>query len=78
MSLDNGILYPMDPPPGFERNPNEPYEATSLIVVISIFLPLAVITTGVRIYIRTMVAGGLAKDDCELYQRALLSDAEGL
>ncbi|KAH8199312.1 hypothetical protein TruAng_006497 [Truncatella angustata] len=53
----------MDPPVGYIRNPGEPYEATSLITAISVFLPLAVITTGIRVYMRTTVAGGLAKDD---------------
>lgn len=66
MSTTNGILYPMEPPVGFERNPDEHFEATSLIVVISVFLPLAVITTGIRVYMRATVTGGLGKDDCKI------------
>lgn len=66
MSEFNGILYSAPPPLGHTPDFNHPYEATALIVCIGIFLPLAVMTTAIRIYTRTRIISELAADDCEL------------
>ncbi|KAI0131883.1 hypothetical protein BJ170DRAFT_679781 [Xylariales sp. AK1849] len=63
MSLYNGVLYASAPPDGVTPDPDAPYEATSLLTVIGVFLPLAVITTGVRLYTRMAIQGQIAFDD---------------
>ncbi|KAL2067081.1 hypothetical protein VTL71DRAFT_1505 [Oculimacula yallundae] len=59
----DGIIYSAPPPPGHTPNFNQPYEATALIVCIGVFLPLAVLTSAIRIYTRTRIISELAVDD---------------
>lgn len=64
MSMSNGVLYAALAPPGHTPDFNQPYNATALIVCIGIFLPLAAITSAIRIYTRTRIISELAIDDC--------------
>ncbi|KAK9417635.1 hypothetical protein SUNI508_01392 [Seiridium unicorne] len=63
MSLYNGILYAMAPPDGVTPNNENPYEATSLIAITGVFLPLSVITMVIRLYTRAIISGKVAFDD---------------
>ena len=59
----SATVYAGTPPAGQESNPNAPFEATGLIVVIAIFVPLATILTCLRTYTRAVLAHGYGLDD---------------
>jgi hypothetical protein len=63
MSLDGGILYAMDVPGGFARNPNQPGEAAPLTIVTIISFTLATIFMVIRLYARQGIVGKLLLDD---------------
>lgn len=54
----------MTPPDGVTPDPDAPFEATRLIVVIGIFWPLAAIAVAIRLYTRATIAGSVGRDDC--------------
>ena len=66
MSLVDGVLYSAPAPDGYTPDFGRPYDATALIACIGVFLPLAVITSAIRIYTRSRIVSELAIDDCEL------------
>ena len=66
MSLVDGVLYSAPAPDGYTPDFNRPYDATALIACIGVFLPLAVITSAIRIYTRSRIVSELAIDDCKL------------
>ncbi|KAH7385044.1 hypothetical protein BKA64DRAFT_581538 [Cadophora sp. MPI-SDFR-AT-0126] len=63
MSLVGGIVYSAPAPDGYVPDFNRPYDATALIASIGVFLPLAVITSAIRIYTRSRIVSDLAIDD---------------
>ncbi|PVH80998.1 hypothetical protein DL98DRAFT_560006 [Cadophora sp. DSE1049] len=63
MSLVDGIVYSAPAPDGYIPDFNRPYDATALIACIGVFLPLAVITSAIRIYTRSRIVSDLAIDD---------------
>ncbi|KAK8867636.1 hypothetical protein PGQ11_006214 [Apiospora arundinis] len=73
MSMDNGILYAAAPPFGVTRNPDEPHQATTLVVVTGIFLPLAVISMAIRTYTRAAIVRKVAFDDYLMLAATILS-----
>lgn len=65
MSEYNGVVYSMAPPDGVIPNYENPYKATSLLVIVGIFLPLATVTMVIRMYTRAIISAKVAFDDCE-------------
>lgn len=65
MSMYQGVMYAAAPPPGVTPNPDEPHQATALVVVTGIFLPLAVISMAIRVYTRAIIVSKVAFDDCK-------------
>lgn len=55
----------MAAPDGLTPDYGRPYEATPLIVVTGIFLPLSVLTMGIRLYTRIIISSKVAFDDCK-------------
>lgn len=68
----NGITYAAAPPDGVTRDVNQPYEATALIVVTAVTLPLATLLMGIRIYTRYFVTASVGVDDCKCSQGVLI------
>lgn len=65
MSLDNGVLYPMDPPSGVARDINQPAESAPLVIITAVLFPLATICMVIRIYTRAFIVCKLSFDDCK-------------
>jgi hypothetical protein len=66
MSLYNGVLFSAPPPEGVIPDANAPHNATALVVCIGVFLPLAIISTAIRIFTRVRIQRNVAIDDCAL------------
>lgn len=64
MSLYNGVLFSAPPPEGVIPDVNAPKDTAAIIVCISIFLSLAIISTAIRIFTRARIIGNVAADDC--------------
>ncbi|KAH8681691.1 hypothetical protein BX600DRAFT_485513 [Xylariales sp. PMI_506] len=73
MSTYNGVTYAMAPPDGGAPDPDQQYQATSMIVIIAIFLPLAVVTVAIRTYTRAVISRKFAFDDFLMVVATLLS-----
>ncbi|RGP62978.1 putative integral membrane protein [Fusarium sporotrichioides] len=43
MSVENGVLYPMDPPPGMVRDIDQDAQSAPLVVIAAVFFPLATV-----------------------------------
>ncbi|KAF4966450.1 hypothetical protein FZEAL_10657 [Fusarium zealandicum] len=63
MSVENGVVYLIDPPPGEVRDIHQPHEAVPLITVAAVFFPLATISMAVRVYTRAALVHKLSFDD---------------
>ncbi|KAF4443217.1 hypothetical protein F53441_11526 [Fusarium austroafricanum] len=63
MSVDNGVIYVMDPPPGFVRDVNQHPQSAPLVVVSAVFFPLETISMMVRIYTRAAIVRRVSFDD---------------
>lgn len=63
MSLYEGVAYAAPPPEGFTPDASAPIKAASLITVIGVFVPMAVFTTGVRLYTGTAIIRKVTYDD---------------
>ncbi|KAF5024258.1 hypothetical protein F66182_3667 [Fusarium sp. NRRL 66182] len=63
MSVDNGVIYAMDPPEGVARDVNQQPESAPLVIVAAIFFPLATISMIVRVYTRAVMVHKLSFDD---------------
>ncbi|KFY47812.1 hypothetical protein V496_10434 [Pseudogymnoascus sp. VKM F-4515 (FW-2607)] len=63
MSLYDGVVFSAPPPEGVIPDANAPHNATALVVCIGVFLPLAIISTAIRIFTRVQVQGSVAIDD---------------
>ncbi|KAJ4137122.1 hypothetical protein NW768_002702 [Fusarium equiseti] len=63
MSIENGVMFPMDPPPGVVRDINQVPADAPLVVVTAIFFPLATICMGIRVYTRAAIVCKLSFDD---------------
>jgi hypothetical protein len=66
MSVDNGVLYPMDPPLGMVRDIEQAAESAPLVVITAVFFPLATLCMVIRVYTRAFIVCKLSFDDCEL------------
>lgn len=64
MSSGQEKVFAMEPPNGVLRNPDAPVHVTSIIVVVSVFLPLSAVAVGIRLYTRAKITGQVAVDDC--------------
>lgn len=64
-AIYNGVRYAAAPPDGVERDVNQPYEATTLIVVTAVTLPLATLFVGIRLYTRYFITASVGVDDCK-------------
>ena len=64
MSMTDGVLYPMDPPEGTERDPNQSPDAAVLTVITGVTFALATISMGVRLWARIAMIKKVAFDDC--------------
>ncbi|KAK7955918.1 uncharacterized protein PG986_005140, partial [Apiospora aurea] len=69
MSMYQGVMYAAAPPPGVTPDPDEPHQATALVVVTGIFLPLAVISMAIRMYTRAAIVKKVAFDDHSLHKQ---------
>lgn len=65
----NGITYAAAPPDGVARDVNPAYEATALIVVTAVTLPLATLFVGIRLYTRYFITASVGMDDCKCSRR---------
>lgn len=65
MYLYKGVAYVAPPPEGVTPNASAPLDAVSLIIITSISVPLAVFTTGIRLYTRMVIIRKVTHDDCE-------------
>lgn len=65
MSVYNGVTYAMAAPDGQTPDQSHLYEATPLIVITGIFLPLSVATMAIRMYTRVIISSKVAFDDCK-------------
>ncbi|KFY72933.1 hypothetical protein V499_06945 [Pseudogymnoascus sp. VKM F-103] len=63
MSLYEGVVFSAPPPEGVIPDAKAPHNATALVVCIGIFLPLAIISTAIRISTRDRIKGNVAIDD---------------
>ncbi|KAJ1323682.1 alpha-methylacyl-CoA racemase [Microdochium nivale] len=63
MSLYEGILYALAPPPGVVPNKDAPYHAANILGVIGVFLPITTAVMAIRIYTRVSLSGNFAFDD---------------
>ncbi|KAF5672283.1 integral membrane protein [Fusarium heterosporum] len=63
MSVDNGVVYLMDPPSGMIRDVNQRAEYEPLVVVSAVFFPLSTIAMAVRLYTRVAIVHKLSLDD---------------
>ncbi|KAH7014459.1 uncharacterized protein B0I36DRAFT_219008, partial [Microdochium trichocladiopsis] len=63
MSLFDGVLFAAAPPQDAIPNRNAPYEASGLLGVIGVFLPITSVVIGIRIYSRVVLSGKFALDD---------------
>lgn len=64
MAAENNTIYIMNPPEGVLRDPGAPPDATALIAVISLLLPLAAVAVVIRLYTRARINLHVAVDDC--------------
>lgn len=65
MSVENGVLYPMDPPPGMVRDVGQAAESAPLVVITAVFFPLATVCMVIRVYTRACIVCKLSFDDCK-------------
>ncbi|KAF0640558.1 hypothetical protein FPSE5266_10085 [Fusarium pseudograminearum] len=63
MSVENGVLYPMDPPPGMVRDVGQAAESAPLVVITAVFFPLATVCMVIRVYTRACIVCKLSFDD---------------
>ncbi|KAF5001918.1 hypothetical protein FGRMN_702 [Fusarium graminum] len=63
MSVENGVVYLMDPPSGMVRDVNQRAEYEPLAQVSAIFFPLSTIAMAVRMYTRVAIVHKLSLDD---------------
>ncbi|KFY45090.1 hypothetical protein V494_01152 [Pseudogymnoascus sp. VKM F-4513 (FW-928)] len=75
MSLYDGVLFSAPPPEGVIPNANAPHDATALVACIGVFLPLAIISTAIRIFTRVRVQRSVAIDDYMMVGALALSIA---
>ncbi|KAK8052513.1 hypothetical protein PG993_003898 [Apiospora rasikravindrae] len=73
MSMYQGVMYAAAPPPGVTPDPDEPHQATALVVVTGIFLPLAVISMAIRMYTRAAIVRKVAFDDYLMFAATILN-----
>jgi hypothetical protein len=66
MSVYNGILYPADPPEGYERDPDQQPEAVVLTVVTGVTFALSTFSIIIRLYGRIVLIKKFAFDDCKI------------
>jgi len=67
MSVYNGVLYPADPPDGFERDPDQKPEASVLTIVTGVTFALSTFSIITRLYGRTVLMKKFAFDDCKFF-----------
>jgi hypothetical protein len=65
MSIENGVMYSMDPPSGVARDINQDAESSPLVVITAVFFPLATICMVIRVYTRAFIVCKLSFDDCK-------------
>ncbi|KAM0385232.1 hypothetical protein HYE67_008019 [Fusarium culmorum] len=63
MSVENGVLYPMDPPPGMVRDVGQAAESAPLVVMTAVIFPLATVCMVIRVYTRACIVCKLSFDD---------------